>query len=371
MLPDELGLFVFSYLPWQALVACSSVCKRWRTLAEDATLWRNLCRNRHWEWKDRKAHECGDSILEQDYEDTDDEGMGDDEEEDDEDRTVERMLLPSEPSTLTPMEIDTPHHTPRCLQSRLNKPHPPLDEPDYKLLFQTHTTLNRRIARSEYSLSTLQTSGSPNGHNNTIYCLQLYTYPDSGMQVLFTGSKDRTIREWDLTGGAVIRVFDRVHRGSVLSISASNGLLVSGGSDCAVVIWDLETGMHSSPIRHHVDSVLCVRLDHQRLVTCSKGQRSAFRSFKATDIVFSDRTVRTYRLPDFKPEHVLDGHRAAVNAVSVSGQYIASASGDRSMRIWDAETGHLLQKHENHHGRGYAKRFYHRLQGLIFSPQHL
>lgn len=101
MLPDELGLFIFSYLPWKALIACSSVCKRWHTLAEDTTLWRSLCRNRHWEWKDRTAHEYGDSILEQDFGDTDDEGMGDDEEEDDEDRTVERMLLLAEP-TLTP-----------------------------------------------------------------------------------------------------------------------------------------------------------------------------------------------------------------------------------------------------------------------------
>lgn len=69
---------------------------------------------------------------------------------------------------------------------------------------------------------------------------------------------------------------------------------------------------------------------------------------------YIDRTIRTYRLPDFTPEHVLTRHRAAVNAVSVSGQYIASASGDRSMGIWDAETGQLLQMFDNHHGRGYA-----------------
>ncbi|KAF7800293.1 hypothetical protein EIP86_011541 [Pleurotus ostreatoroseus] len=264
---------------------------------EDTTLWRDLCKERHWEWKERSSHECGGTILDRSYEDTDDEGMGDDEEEYDEDRTVERMLLYAD-STHTPMDVDSPRQTSDFSQLRFNTPRTTLDKPDYKLLFQTHTLFKRRIAGSEYSLSTLQTSGSPNGHNNTIYCLQLYTYPDSGMQVLFTGSKDRTIREWDLASGAVVRVFDRVHRGSVLSISASDGLLVSGGSDY--------------------------------------------------------RTIRTYRLPDFTPEHVLTRHRAAVNAVSVSGQYIASASGDRSMGIWDAETGQLLQMFDNHHGRGLA-----------------
>ena len=57
-------------------------------------------------------------------------------------------------------------------------------------------------------------------------------------------------------------------------------------------------------------------------------------------------------MPDLKLRHVLREHRAAVNAVSISGDYIVSASGDRSMRLWDAEHGTLLHTFVDHHGRG-------------------
>jgi WD40 repeat protein len=67
-----------------------------------------------------------------------------------------------------------------------------------------------------------------------------------------------------------------------------------------------------------------------------------------------DRTVRTYSFPDLTPEFVLGSHRAAVNAVSLSGTLIVSGSGDRSIRLWDAVTGKLLRTFENHHSRGYV-----------------
>lgn len=67
-----------------------------------------------------------------------------------------------------------------------------------------------------------------------------------------------------------------------------------------------------------------------------------------------DRTVRTYLFPDLAPQFVLGAHRAAVNAVSISDTLIVSGSGDRSIRLWDANTGNLLRTFENHHSRGYA-----------------
>lgn len=65
-----------------------------------------------------------------------------------------------------------------------------------------------------------------------------------------------------------------------------------------------------------------------------------------------DRTVRTYAFPSLVPQFVLGAHRAAVNAVSLSGTLIVSGSGDRSVRLWDARTGSLLRCFENHHSRG-------------------
>jgi WD40 repeat protein len=64
--------------------------------------------------------------------------------------------------------------------------------------------------------------------------------------------------------------------------------------------------------------------------------------------------VRTYHWPSLEPEHHLHGHRAAVNAAALCGRHIVTASGDRSVRIWDAESGALLHALEGHHERGIA-----------------
>lgn len=80
-----------------------------------------------------------------------------------------------------------------------------------------------------------------------------------------------------------------------------------------------------------------------------------------------DRTVRVYSFPELKFEFVLGAHRAAVNAVSISESFIVSASGDRSVRLWDAETGKLLRTFDNHHTRGYVLFLYASSHLLNFS----
>jgi WD40 repeat protein len=150
---------------------------------------------------------------------------------------------------------------------------PVIIKPNYKLLYQTHSRLHSRFLSGVYRLSTLQTRGaSPtNTHTSTIYCLQLYTYPTTGVQVLFTGSRDQSIREWNLATAAVERVITGVHESSILSVCAHNGLIASAGSDRQVVVWDLTLDRPVKIICDHEDSVLCVRFDDERLVSCSKG----------------------------------------------------------------------------------------------------
>ncbi|KAI0823519.1 WD40 repeat-like protein [Trametes gibbosa] len=356
LLPPELALHVFSYLPHQTLLTCTLVSRAWRTLADDQSLWRNLCISRNWEWRalphppQSNADSCPTRSPPNEG-DWDDEGMGDEEDSSDDDMqpddsgfaSVDIDGLPRSSSSAS-FHVAGPSHQVRSPRTRRSPPSAlpapaatPHLKPDYKLLHQTHVRLRNRFTAGSYTLSNLQTRGAPNAHSNTIYCLQLYTYPETGTQVLFTGSKDRTIREWDLSTGSVIRVLDGVHESSVLSICVHRGILVSASSDRRVIVWDLARNAPLKVIRDHEDSVLCVRFDDLRLVSCSK-----------------DRTVRTYLFPDLTRQHVLGAHRAAVNAVSISGGHIVSVSGDRSLRVWDADTGALLRTLENHHRRGIA-----------------
>jgi len=140
-----------------------------------------------------------------------------------------------------------------------------------------------------------------------------------------------------LSTGKVERILDGVHEGSVLSLCAHGQYVASAGSDGLVAVWDIPTGKVLKVINDHVDSVLCVRFDDTRLVSCSK-----------------DYTVRTYLFPGLEPHLVLDSHRAAVNAVALSPTQIVSASGDRSISLWDANTGARIHCFEGHHTRGIA-----------------
>ncbi|OSD08312.1 WD40 repeat-like protein [Trametes coccinea BRFM310] len=339
-------------------MTCALVNRRWRTLADDQSLWKSLCLSRKWEWRipPQASRPDPQSCPELEFAteaDSDDEGMGDEEDSSDDEMQVDDsgfasvdMDMPL-PSSSSGMQVAAgpaarPVRSSRTRRSTLSGLQSPATatlhlRPDFKLLHQTHVRLRNRFSAGSYTLSNLQTRGAPNAHTNTIYCLQLYTYPETGTQVLFTGSKDRTIREWDLSTGSVIRVLEGVHESSVLSICVHRGILASASSDHRVVVWNLATNKPIKIIRDHFDSVLCVRFDDRRLVSCSK-----------------DRTVRTYAFPDLTRQHVLSAHRAAVNAVAISNNLIVSVSGDRSLRLWDAETGALLRTFENHHRRGIA-----------------
>ncbi|KAG2363449.1 WD40-repeat-containing domain protein [Suillus spraguei] len=397
-LPTELSLLIFTHLQAASLLTCSLVSKRWHALAIDQVLWRRLCYAHGWEWRtDVSAPTPWDGLGDADPADAvvpeerdEDEGMGDEEEDEDEGSgegpgdIVDFIGDDSVDWTSMPMDIDDIEAqglshllipiTSAALSSSSTTAITPISRitsqygvlprsthlaPDYKLLHQTHMLLHNRFCQGAYRRRTLP-SADAGGHSAAVYCLWLWTYPagldgrSAPLQVLFTGSKDRTVREWDLRTDRVRRVVGELHDSSVLSLCVSSdfvksgedalanepssaGFLVTGGSDRRVVVWDLGKDKLIKVLQDHLDSVLCVRVDSGRLATCSK-----------------DRTVRTYGFPSLKPQFVFRAHRAAVNAVSVVGDVIVSGSGDRSVRVWNANTGALISTFEEHHARGIA-----------------
>ena len=236
-----------------------------------------MCRVRGWEWRDPRplsGHTSGSNYIAESWDDTEDEGMGDlDHEGPGIDSGIASMVLGDEPSfsVTVPASNDIHHSDSPGLYQQCTLPSNSNSSPNYKTLFLTNRLLHTRFLRSSYRLSHLQTRQTP-GHGTMIYCLQLYTYPITGRQTLFTSSRDKTVKEWDLESRKACRVISGIHTGSVLSICVHSGFLASAGTDGMVVVWDLNSDKLVKVISDHADSVLCVRFDSERMVTCSKGR---------------------------------------------------------------------------------------------------
>ena len=113
-------------------------------------------------------------------------------------------------------------------------------------LYKSRAELDRRWACAEPRQTRIL------GHADSVYCLEF------DARRLVTGSRDRTIKVWDLRSGK-LRATLRGHAGSVLCLKfdkvamaradsleegdesedEGDGFMVSGSSDCTVLVWDL------------------------------------------------------------------------------------------------------------------------------------
>lgn len=252
--------------------------------------------------------------------------------------------------------------------SRLIKPALYLRDPDtgrlrlnWHHLFTVRRRLEANWEAGKYVNFQLPHPDHPEeAHGECVYTIQY-----SG-KYLVSGSRDHTVRIWNLDTRRLVRAPLVGHKGSVLCLQfdadPDEDIIVSGSSDSDVIIWKFSTGEIAQRLHHaHRESVLNVRFDKKILVTCSKDN---------TIKIFNRRPIRSDD-PDYprdkefdcvpkvlnnygfnpapsagitiKPAYTLigclDGHHAAVNAVQIYNNEIVSASGDRTVKVWDWTTG--------------------------------
>ncbi|KAI9673207.1 MAG: hypothetical protein M1817_003070 [Caeruleum heppii] len=215
----------------------------------------------------------------------------------------------------------------------------------------------------------------------------IYTIQYCG-KYLVSGSRDKSLRLWDLDTRRLVRKPLYGHTGSVLCLqfdaSEEEDLIVSGSSDTDVIIWRFSTGEMIKKIRHaHKESVLNLRFDKRYLVTCSKDKTINVwnrRALAATDKEFpsdalTNRTgtgcfpnyvlnmaaansplaeaqlsnrPRPPPIPPYSLLMTLRGHCAAVNAIQVYGNQVVSASGDRTIKVFKLNSGHCVRSIAGH-----------------------
>ena len=145
---------------------------------------------------------------------------------------------------------------------------------DWRGLYKNRMELDRRWAQEEPTLSRIS------GHADSVYCLEF----DSTK--IITGSRDRTIKVWSILTGELSATF-RGHNGSVLCLkfdkdwdvgndkSGKPGFMVSGSSDCSVCVWDLRTasgpwsveGELRAILQGHAGGVLDLKIDEKWIIS--------------------------------------------------------------------------------------------------------
>ena len=111
-----------------------------------------------------------------------------------------------------------------------------------------------------------------------------------------------------------------------MSISYDSKLLVSSSADKNIRIWGLDFGDCHKTFFAHNDSILSVAF------VPSNEDQNGHHFFS----VSKDRTIKYYDGDKFEQIQVLKGHHSEIWALAVanSGTFIATASHDKSIRIW-------------------------------------
>ncbi|PYC77348.1 hypothetical protein C7C46_19110 [Streptomyces tateyamensis] len=114
------------------------------------------------------------------------------------------------------------------------------------------------------------------------------------------------------------------HVGAVVSVATAAGLIVSGGEDGAVRVWDLASRTLVHAFHAHTGWVFATALTHDGALLASAGEDGLIR-------LWSPRTGRALG--------VLAGHDRRVRCLSFTpdGRYLLSAAEDGNVRVWNVE----------------------------------
>ncbi|KAF2085299.1 WD40 repeat-like protein [Saccharata proteae CBS 121410] len=149
---------------------------------------------------------------------------------------------------------------------------------------------------------------------------------------------------------AKIHVFDvegqhqRTLQGHVMGVWAMvpwDDILVSGGCDRDVRVWNMATGASVHTLRGHTSTVRCLKMSDAD--TAISGSR--------------DTTLRIWDLPRGICKHVLVGHQASVRCLAIHGDLVVSGSYDTTARIWSISEGRCLRTLQGHFSQIYAIAF--------------
>ncbi|KAF9574975.1 hypothetical protein EC968_004735 [Mortierella alpina] len=207
-----------------------------------------------------------------------------------------------------------------------------------------------------------------------------YTTPETGVVTslqfdhhhIVVGCDNSRIQIFETTTGRLLRTLQG-HHGGVWALEFLKGttatgekILVSGGCDREVRVWDMNTGKCRQVMCGHTGTIRCLKL-HQlpqdtgdysssSSSSSSGGKRSPQQQHLA--ITGSrDATLRVWDLSTGKTRFLLQGHRDPVRCIEAHGNLLVSGSYDCTARVWSLLTGECLLVLQGHFQQIYSIAF--------------
>ncbi|PFH50903.1 hypothetical protein AMATHDRAFT_75291 [Amanita thiersii Skay4041] len=154
-------------------------------------------------------------------------------------------------------------------------------------------------------------------------------YSKGNAKYILTGGQDRTVRLWNTSTGAEIKVF-AAHGYEILTLSVAhdNAKFVSAGGDRSVFLWDVATGTTVRRLSGHMGKVHAVEFNEDASVVASGSY---------------DATVRLWdlRAQTRQAIQVLEEARDTVQSIHIGPATIVTGSVDGYVRTYDLRKGEL------------------------------
>lgn len=192
---------------------------------------------------------------------------------------------------------------------------------------------------------------------------------------LVSGSKDGSIKVWD-TGVRRCQMTMSGHSSSVSCVKWGGlGLIYSASHDKTIRVWDAKDGKCTQILKSHAHWVnhLALSTDHvirmgafdhtgEAPKSAEEEQQKAQKNFDKVAKIGGKAVERLVSASDdftmflwepskaTKPLARMTGHQKLVNHVSFSpdGRYVASASFDNSIKLWDGRDGKFIATFRGH-----------------------
>ena len=152
----------------------------------------------------------------------------------------------------------------------------------------------------------------------------------SKQQILVTGSRDTTLKLWNLSNSTRRLTFDKWNAGWVnaVAISPNQQILAAGTETGSVYVVDLNRLQEKGSFKEAALPVESVAFTpNGRVLAASQS-----------------RQINLWNLSTGQLQDTLVGHSGEVRAIAISpdGRILASGGADNSIRIWDLATSELL-----------------------------